>query len=138
MMKLEDQVCNLKLSKKLKELGVKQESLFYWLDGNVMSVDKIEWARIEFNSELTTYSLKEIYSAFTVAELGEGLPESIITKQCPDSFYLSITKLENNIWEVCYVTDTDYTVLHYTQDLIEANARALMRIYLIENGLVKI
>ena len=29
-MKLEDQVVSLELAKKLKELGVKQESLFYW------------------------------------------------------------------------------------------------------------
>ena len=29
-MKLEDQVCSLELAKKLKELGVKQDSLFYW------------------------------------------------------------------------------------------------------------
>ena len=29
-MKLEDQVCSLELSKRLKELGVKQDSLWYW------------------------------------------------------------------------------------------------------------
>jgi len=29
-MKLEDQVCSLELAKRLKELGVEQESLFYW------------------------------------------------------------------------------------------------------------
>ena len=36
-MKLQNQVCSLELSKKLKELGVKQESLWYWIrdDDNV-------------------------------------------------------------------------------------------------------
>jgi hypothetical protein len=29
-MKLEDQVCSLELAKRLQELGVKRESLFYW------------------------------------------------------------------------------------------------------------
>jgi hypothetical protein len=29
-MELEKQVCNLELAQKLKKLGVKQESLFYW------------------------------------------------------------------------------------------------------------
>ena len=29
-MKLEEQVCSLELAKELKELGVKQDSMFYW------------------------------------------------------------------------------------------------------------
>jgi hypothetical protein len=63
-MKLENQVTNLELSKRLKELGVKQESLFYWKEydgrwwldycGKPWDEFKDRWA-----------------SAFTVAELGE-------------------------------------------------------------------
>ena len=34
-MKLEQQVCSLELAQKLKELGVKQESLFYWTYSNM-------------------------------------------------------------------------------------------------------
>jgi len=30
-MKLEDQVCSLELAKRLKDLGMKQESLWYWI-----------------------------------------------------------------------------------------------------------
>ena len=64
-MKLENQVVSLELSKKLKELGVRQESLWWWeknkshpmTDGYVVIV-----------------SLKDCSSAFTVAELGEMLP----------------------------------------------------------------
>ena len=35
-MKLEDQVSSLKPSKKLKELGVKQESLWWWLEDSAI------------------------------------------------------------------------------------------------------
>jgi hypothetical protein len=34
MISLEKQVCSLELAKRLKELGVKQESLFYWAKFN--------------------------------------------------------------------------------------------------------
>jgi len=30
-MKLKDQICSLELARELKKLGVKQESLFYWV-----------------------------------------------------------------------------------------------------------
>ena len=56
-MNKKDQVVNLQLSKKLKELGVEQESLFYWRneDGPTIAHGN-EWSDI-------------ICSAFTVAEL---------------------------------------------------------------------
>ena len=67
-MKLEDQVVGLELAKKLKELGVKQESYCYWREGN---------------KEDPTYRIVTMvcakggtYSAFTVAELGEMLPNT--------------------------------------------------------------
>jgi len=33
-MKIEEQVCALELAKRIKELGVKQESRFYWCGGS--------------------------------------------------------------------------------------------------------
>lgn len=35
-MKLEDQVCSLELAKRLKELGVQQNNVFYWVQGHDM------------------------------------------------------------------------------------------------------
>jgi hypothetical protein len=108
-MKLEDQVCSLELAKRLKELGVKQESLFYWV--SIQGKYFIQYAIFvdsEYQSQLT-------YSAFTVAELGEGLPEKVLFNEVMGDKRLS-----------------DF------YDGNEADARAKMRIYLIENGLVKI
>ena len=70
-MKLEKQVTSLKLSKKLKELGVKQESLFSWLK------TPKEWRLVASSPELEVRSFyvgKELVSAFTATELGEKLP----------------------------------------------------------------
>ena len=61
-MKLEDQVCSFELSKRLKALGVKQESLFRWTD-DINVKPYVVYNR----SKNFSYH----YSAFTVAELGE-------------------------------------------------------------------
>ena len=95
-MNLEDQVCSLELAKKLKELGVKQESIFWW-------IEFVNGWELRF-ATFKVPTLNDVISAFTVAELGEGLPDECVS----------------------YYADT------------EANARALMLIYLIENRLVKI
>lgn len=68
---LENHVTSLELSKRLKELGVKQESLFYW-------VDKKGWAlqdRKPIYCNIETCECVEIsyLSAFLASELGEVL-----------------------------------------------------------------
>lgn len=57
-MNLEDQVCQLILAKKLKALGIKQESLFYYVNDEL----------IKFGQ---TSERNEQVSAFTSSELGE-------------------------------------------------------------------
>ena len=64
-MTLENQVCSLELAKRLKELGVKQESCFWWCDPS--DGDKADVGFIRDNH----VGYKVFYSAFTVAELGE-------------------------------------------------------------------
>src|SRR6266516_6355210 len=62
-MKTEEQVTSLELSKKLKELDVKQESIFYWLLTTM--------GEYEVTDRGNVYMPKDtFYSAFTVAELG--------------------------------------------------------------------
>lgn len=76
-MKLEDQVTPLDLSIKLKELGVAQESLFYWNACEECmeeyKEDKLEW-KVEYGERYG----KNI-SAFTVAELGNIFSERFET-----------------------------------------------------------
>jgi len=131
-MKLEDQVCSLELAKKLKELGVKQESIFWWklveLDvGTFTNEGKLEL------SDNNVPSIVDKISAFTVAELGEMLPNYIV----------SFSGLIENIYECFDIRKYAENLAHgtpfySTRDKTEANARAKMLIYLLENGLVKI
>ena len=119
-MRLEDQVVSLELAKKLKELGVKQESLFYYLpmyDGT---------HHILFYRELT-HSINYYISAFTVAELGEMLPD-----------YIELTKVKNIHLATIYSEDNGTENNVSVIDDTEANSRAKMLIYLIEQGLYKL
>lgn len=73
-MKLEQQVSNLELSKKLKGLGVKQESLFMWIDeeGDI-KLHKDDGYR-PANPSINYF----VYSAFTVAEILKELDEEVL------------------------------------------------------------
>ena len=123
-MKLEDQVCNLELAKRLKELGVKQESLFYWKHNTDSPNGKIdEWHLVHYGEPYNVDSPYHV-SAFTVAELGEmikinkslRLPE-FGANSCK---WFWEVRLENKLYEF----ET------------EADARGKMLIYLIENNLL--
>lgn len=124
-MRLEDQVCSLELAKKLKELGVKQESYAYYIysDGDlILSLDFI-------------IGIDDQCSAFTVAELGQMLPDelqstsasgsdkSIHYSKYEEAYYVGIGHENGQIIPVFY-------------DENEADARAKILIYLIENKLI--
>ncbi len=109
-MKLESQVSNLELSKRLKELGVKQESLFWWYDLG----SNYRLQQLDEKERLSQYAI----SAFTVAELGELIGWGHLSG-----------KNELGKWE-CWCKD--YSLTADT----EADARAKMLIYLLEQKLV--
>jgi len=114
-MKLENQVCNLELAKKLKEVGVKQESAFYW-------------TRFKDTLKLYLWDIREwpnekvhpaIASAFTTAELGEMLPDHKYTDRERGKWY-------------CFIGG------HCSVNAeTEADCRAKMLVYLLENNLMK-
>lgn len=70
-MKLEDQVCSLEFAKKLKELGVKQESLWYWVEKSELINGKAVYSWVfSLDQRPIDFAITEPgLSAFTVAEL---------------------------------------------------------------------
>lgn len=122
-MKLEDQVTSLELSKRLKELGVKQESYFEWsfyMDCMESDCHEKHWIVTDKNGG----NIGGRISAFTVAELGEMLPSYF--KIFP--LHSSRVGTESNARFICGGQEAK----------TEADARAKMLIYLIENKLVKV
>lgn len=126
-MKLEIQVASLELSKKLKNLGVKQESYFVYVknpaDLYILYVDDHGWDKS-----------RKVYSAFTVAELGEMLP--VGTKSIHiDTWYDSLPVQANKNWMCTMPVQRVGRKTHIVYALTEADARAKMLIYLLENKL---
>lgn len=128
-MKLEDQVCSLELAKRLKELGVKQESFAYW-HKNHASVK----LRLDRDDLGTDWSDNQINSAFTVAELGEMLPMKV-SGDFGFLRWLRIARVPGR-WVVGYVDEGAEFEFEESAET-EADTRAKMLIYLIENRLVK-
>ena len=133
-MKLEDQLTSLELSKKLRELGVKQNSIWWWWD-DVLNLAK----------GLDSENFVKYYSAFTCAELGEMLP-----------FFICVNKIQYElcitVWEganIMFHTGKKGFNIKYENPLIDrtltfrtnkklSNCMAKMLIYLIENKLMEI
>lgn len=137
-MKLEQQVTNLELSKKLKELGVKQESLFYWnrCGEYYIQREKVVARKAELTNEKPPYDFpyEVIASAFTVAELGE-----MLNGKFPNVFVTYRENIGGTMFWICIArTDVegmmksnDYRMAH-----TEVDVRAKMLGYLIENKLI--
>lgn len=159
-MNIEDQVCSLELAKRLKELGVKQESLFTYF--NIDGEGKYHIYFCECLPEEGEYAGKPI-AAFTVAELGEMLPNAIAIDDKEDEFnhYRINIKKFNYVespatplevkpsWIINYYDNTikegGTGLIEVTKSLLrksvwdksEANARAKCVIKLIEEGFVE-
>lgn len=137
-MNLEDQVCSLGLAKRLKELSVKQQSLFWWLEGHNTD-EYFLYPNDPFFPHEGWQEPQEDkrgggYSAFTVAELGD------IYKHLSrgDFNYISQYIPEEKRWMAWESEDGIYENGDFIYADSEANARAKMLIYLIENKLVEL
>ena len=124
-MTLEQQVCSLELAKKLKDLGVKQESYFR----HVRLSDKPDLTEDWYILDRKPTDYIEIVSAFTVAELGEMLPDNFHTyRKGGDKQYWCGMDIK-----LYYIKDSDWW--NHEEAPTEADARAKMLIYLLENNL---
>jgi len=114
-MQLQDQVISLELAKQLKEEGVPQNSLFYWVEffGERYQIEAVGFANPNQDG---------IWSAFTVAELGELLPK-----------YLGDNKWEHlqQRWDSEGITEVGYYgggfgFVEKTRNEAEARCRTLL------------
>lgn len=110
-MKIESQVCTLNQAKKLKELGILQQSYFVWGENNRKVIE--EWS-IEGNEDV-------FYAAYSVAEIG------IMLKGHNTPIYW-------HVWnEWCFKENNDPRGYG-----TEASARAEYLIYLIKSNLINV
>lgn len=133
-MKLEQQVVSLELAQKLKALGVKQESYFWYGEDGYLWREGV--------------SVDGSFAAFTVAELGEMLPAGL----WDDEKYKMLTVIKGKRvnksrryeaeWAYYYcpaetgTTASDQIPKIPFYEHTEADARAKMLVYLIENKLI--
>lgn len=130
-MKIEDQVCNVDLSFKIDQLDIETESLFYWqkpkwlldLKGcKLINSMHYEIVRGEF--------FPDYYPAFTVAELGEVLPNGVCSGKHENK-----AAHKHGKYHCKWFAPNKH--IYNQRANTEADARAKMLIYLIENKLIK-
>lgn len=137
-MKLEEQVTNRQLSKKLQKLKIKRETLFSWVisrrDGETFVLDYNDSCGL--CSASYNANRDKAVSAFTVAELGELLPNGVSTEKmkdgkswCPNWSYNSLTLGIDNYVDL---------IKRYKNIRTEADARAILLIFLIEKKIIKV
>lgn len=120
-MELQKQLTSLELSKRLKELGMPQESLFYWLEYDSPAAG----GGFELGDH-APYKGQEGFAAYTVAELDELLPKAII---------------RNEIFSIghrCIFAPNIPEQLHTVLESNGAEARGLMIEYLLTNNLLSL
>ena len=130
MMPLEQQVCSYELAKRLAELGVRQESVFWWVDRT-----------LTYTGGLASHAQRQGgLAAFTVAELGEMLPDDLTIPSKngkPHTHWLRFGRYRGagtRFW-CAYPGGTARTNFEERAHT-EADARAKLLIYLLEHHLL--
>ena len=112
-MDLENKVTNLELSKKLRELGIEQKSLFYWeyYSSGVYVINY--YTEIEHIKSVPEHFEVQFYSAFTSDELMDLLPCYVDTNKIEPYNYFGLQvhkRSATNIqYIVKYICDTQGT-----------------------------
>lgn len=151
-MKLEQQVTSLELSKRLKELGVKQEYqkgdwCYETIGERLLLIVRVRGDNVdvifpfaEYPNDETLSMKHSITKAFTVAELGEMLPETVNNKEDEERFFNQhkASMSHGGNWQIRYGdVRPDCNVVANILSETEAEARGKMMVYLLENGVIK-
>ncbi len=115
-MKLENQVCNLEYAIRIKEFGIRKESLFAYY-GNAGNWHDTIVEMAYYKDADQEFIECKLLPAYTVAELGEMLTGF-------DFPYFNF----GTGWQIKQIE-------HYHRPKNEADARAMLLIYLIKNKL---
>ena len=125
------EVPSLELCKKLKELGYPQHHYGFILAKFKKEEDFcLLYNEGDYDKDMLKFYFDEWHKAPTVRELGEWLPDEITKND--RYYYLNIWKT-GSMWGVKYQEDNNNICRIYYADT-EANARAKMLIWLVENG----
>lgn len=144
-MTLEKQVVSFELAKRLKELGVRQDGLFYWIADILVFKTGTGFYNI-MGAGMNLHPLADYaIRAFTVAELGEMLPYRSKEMGTVNDAQILFRKMPNFVsrsWRwICAYRDEDAERLSdgikvCFEAPTEADARAKMLIHLLENNLL--
>ena len=132
-MNLEKMVCSLDLAKRLKELGVKQESYFYW---TVCHDCTKEYGHEEYSLQ-EGVGHGENYSAFLSCELDELLPDCNYAQSASGSDRPLLMSKVDGIYCVG-IYNPNGSIFPRFADPNPANARAMMLLYLYENKIIEV
>ena len=136
MTSLPHHVSNLILSQRLKELGVPQKSLFWWIRSGEYFCQsekrKAGEAYIVSDPPPYDFPFEAVASAFLSSELGERLPYEIEN----GSRHLHIYKA-SGYWVCGYYKPQAYKPKDRQTAPTLPDAMAKMLIFLLENGLIK-
>ena len=123
-MNISNQLVSFNLSKKLEKLGVDQSSYFGWYKAD--DEKELFVCSHDYFDDVMGSGVKELCAAFTVAELGNKLKD-----------YVEMPHYDGKVDKDWYFwNDKRKKILLNVKT--EANARAKMVIYLLENKLVKV
>jgi hypothetical protein len=129
-MNLESLVTSLETSKKLAEIGLKRETVFYWYE---YSYDG--WV-VNTRGQLPFFAEPEddnMFPAYTAQEIAAELPEIIHPDTATDSdYHLNIFNHED-VWFCCY-RRRDKMLRLICDDPNLAECLGRMRVLLSENG----
>lgn len=145
MMKLEDICVSFEYAKRLKEIGIKQESLFMWFEdssfkwyaGQGLCQEK-SFISLEFYKNCFRENA-ERYSAFTASELINILPGKIIVGDRTAKIIIGKESDEYKVWYLnfgwnIFIPSKENEI----SEISLSNALSKLLLYIIENKLVSL